>query len=107
MKTPSKETDVFRNTDSSVSHHIRDLHFEDNKKTLGTVLSSLPGASLKRKFSSDAADLQTLDIPSKIPRKGQFLNVVFFSFSFKCKEIHNFVNYMISSSISVINRNIA
>ncbi|KAJ6667435.1 hypothetical protein lerEdw1_016556 [Lerista edwardsae] len=68
-KTPSQEADVFRNTDSSVSHHILDLHFEDNKKTLGTVLSSLPGASLKRKFSSDAGDLQSLDVPSKIPRK--------------------------------------
>lgn len=75
-KTPSQEADVFRNTDSSVSHHILDLHFEDNKKTLGTVLSNLPGANLKRKFSSDAGDLQSLDVPSKIPRKGQFLNVL-------------------------------
>uniref|UniRef100_A0ACB8FJM7 Uncharacterized protein n=1 Tax=Sphaerodactylus townsendi TaxID=933632 RepID=A0ACB8FJM7_9SAUR len=63
LKNPSQETDVFRNTDSSVSHHILDLYFED-KKTLGTVLSNLPSASLKRKLSSDAAD-----VPSKIPRK--------------------------------------
>ncbi|XP_053167637.1 LON peptidase N-terminal domain and RING finger protein 2 [Hemicordylus capensis] len=68
-KTLSQETDVFRSSDSSVSHHILDLHFEDNKKTLGTVLSSLPGASLKRKLSSDVGDLQSLEVPSKIPRK--------------------------------------
>ncbi|XP_060089809.1 LON peptidase N-terminal domain and RING finger protein 2 [Heteronotia binoei] len=67
-KTPSQDTDVFRNTDSSVSQHILDLYFED-KKTLGTVLYNLPGASLKRKFSSDVGDLQNIDVPSKIPRK--------------------------------------
>ncbi|KAL8190134.1 UNVERIFIED_CONTAM: hypothetical protein K2H54_041057 [Gekko kuhli] len=67
-KNPSQDTDVFRNTDSSVSQHILDLYFED-KKTLGTVLSNLPGASLKRKFSSDVGDLQNLDVPNKIPRK--------------------------------------
>nr|XP_056717973.1 LON peptidase N-terminal domain and RING finger protein 2 [Euleptes europaea] len=67
-KNPSQETDVFRNTDSSVSHHILDSYFED-KKSLETVLSNLPGASLKRKFSSDAGNLQNLDVPSKIPRK--------------------------------------
>lgn len=81
-KNPSQDTDVFRNTDSSVSQNILDLYFED-KKTLGTVLSNLPGTNLKRKFSSDVGDLQNLDVPSKIPRKGWFLNglsllVVFF-----------------------------
>ncbi|XP_061482846.1 LON peptidase N-terminal domain and RING finger protein 2 isoform X2 [Rhineura floridana] len=64
-----QEADVYRSTDSPVSHHILDFCFEDNKKTLGTVLSSLPGASLKRKFSSDVGDLQSLEVPSKIPRK--------------------------------------
>nr|XP_028583729.1 LON peptidase N-terminal domain and RING finger protein 2 [Podarcis muralis] len=67
-KNLSQDTDAYRSTESSVSHHILDFSFEDNKKTLGTVLSSLPGASLKRKFSSDG-DLQSLGVPIKIPRK--------------------------------------
>lgn len=70
-KNLSQDTDAYRSTESSVSHHILDFSFEDNKKTLGTVLSSLPGASLKRKFSSDG-DLQSLGVPIKIPRKGVF-----------------------------------
>lgn len=69
-KTPSQESDVFRSTDSSVSHHILDLYFEDNKKSLGAILSSLPGVGLKRKLSSDMRDLQSLDVPNKIPKKG-------------------------------------
>ncbi|XP_064917402.1 LON peptidase N-terminal domain and RING finger protein 2 isoform X2 [Columba livia] len=68
-KTPSQESDVFRSTDSPVSHHVLDLYFEDNKKSLGAILSSLPGAGLKRKLSSDMRDLQSLDVPSKIPKK--------------------------------------
>ncbi|KAH0624618.1 hypothetical protein JD844_032274 [Phrynosoma platyrhinos] len=68
-KSPSQETDVYRSADTSVSHTILDSYFEENKKTLGTVLSSLPSASLKRKYSSDVGDLQGLDVPSKIPRK--------------------------------------
>ncbi|XP_062982337.1 LON peptidase N-terminal domain and RING finger protein 2 [Elgaria multicarinata webbii] len=68
-KKPSQETDVYRSPDSSVSNHILDSYFEDNKKTLGTVLSNLPGASLKRKFSNDVGDLQSLEVPCKIPRK--------------------------------------
>ncbi|XP_009470918.1 PREDICTED: LON peptidase N-terminal domain and RING finger protein 2 [Nipponia nippon] len=68
-KTPSQESDVFRSTDSPVSHHVLDLYFEDNKKSLGAILSSLPGVGLKRKLSSDMRDLQSLDVPSKIPKK--------------------------------------
>ncbi|XP_010118873.1 PREDICTED: LON peptidase N-terminal domain and RING finger protein 2, partial [Chlamydotis macqueenii] len=68
-KTPSQESDVFRSTDSSVSHHVLDLCFEDNKKSLGAILSSLPGVGLKRKLSSDTRDLQSLDVPNKIPKK--------------------------------------
>ncbi|KFP54729.1 LON peptidase N-terminal domain and RING finger protein 2, partial [Cathartes aura] len=68
-KTPSQESDVFRSTDSPVSHHILDLYFEDNKKSLGAILSSLPGVGLKRKLSSDMRDLQSLDVPNKIPKK--------------------------------------
>lgn len=69
-KTPSQESDVFRSTDSPVSHHVLDLYFEDNKKSLGAILSSLPGVGLKRKLSSDMRDLQNLDVPNKIPKKG-------------------------------------
>ncbi|KAI1241701.1 hypothetical protein IHE44_0005188 [Lamprotornis superbus] len=68
-KTPSQESDVFRNTDSSVTHHVLDLYFDDNKKSLGAILSSLPGVGLKRKLSSDTRDLQSLDVPSKILKK--------------------------------------
>lgn len=69
-KTPSQESDVFRSTDSSVTHHVLDLYFDDNKKSLGAILSSLPGIGLKRKLSSDMRDLQSLDVPSKILKKG-------------------------------------
>ncbi|XP_054060647.1 LON peptidase N-terminal domain and RING finger protein 2 isoform X3 [Rissa tridactyla] len=68
-KTPSQESDVFRSTDSPVSHHVLDLYFEENKKSLGAILSSLPGVGLKRKLSSDMRDLQSLDVPNKIPKK--------------------------------------
>ncbi|XP_072850588.2 LON peptidase N-terminal domain and RING finger protein 2 [Pogona vitticeps] len=66
-KSSSQEAEAFRSSDSS--HHIPDSYFEDNKKTLGTILSSLPGASLKRKYSNGPGDLQGLAAPSKIPRK--------------------------------------
>lgn len=69
-KTPSQESDVFRSTDPSVTHHVLDLYFDDNKKSLGAILSSLPGVGLKRKLSSDMRDLQSLDVPSKILKKG-------------------------------------
>uniref|UniRef100_U3JMM6 LON peptidase N-terminal domain and ring finger 2 n=2 Tax=Ficedula albicollis TaxID=59894 RepID=U3JMM6_FICAL len=68
-KTPSQESDVFRNTDSSVTHRVLDLYFDDNKKSLGAILSSLPGVGLKRKLSSDTRDLQSLDVPNKILKK--------------------------------------
>ncbi|KAM6385340.1 LON peptidase N-terminal domain and RING finger protein 2 isoform 2-T2 [Alca torda] len=68
-KTPSQESDVFRSTDSPVSHHGLDLYFEENKKSLGAILSSLPGVGLKRKLSSDMRDLKSLDVPNKIPKK--------------------------------------
>nr|XP_008165607.2 LOW QUALITY PROTEIN: LON peptidase N-terminal domain and RING finger protein 2 [Chrysemys picta bellii] len=67
-KALSQEPDVLR-TNSSLSHNVLDLHFEDNKKSLGTILSSLPSARLKRKLSSDLMDLQSLDVPNKIPKK--------------------------------------
>uniref|UniRef100_A0A669QQN2 LON peptidase N-terminal domain and ring finger 2 n=1 Tax=Phasianus colchicus TaxID=9054 RepID=A0A669QQN2_PHACC len=68
-KNPSQESDVFRSTDSPASHNVLDRYFEDSKKSLGAVLSSLPGTGLKRKLSSDMRDIQSLDIPSKIPKK--------------------------------------
>ncbi|XP_074391892.1 LON peptidase N-terminal domain and RING finger protein 2 isoform X2 [Zonotrichia albicollis] len=68
-KTPSQESDVFRSTDSSVTHHVLDLYFDDNQKSLGAILSSLPGVGLKRKLSNDMRDLQSLDVPSKILKK--------------------------------------
>ncbi|KAH1187605.1 LON peptidase N-terminal domain and RING finger protein 2 isoform X2 [Mauremys mutica] len=68
-KALSQEPDVLRSTNSSLSPNVLDLHFEDNKKSLGTILSSLPGARLKRKLSSDLTDLQSLDVPNKIPKK--------------------------------------
>ncbi|XP_019379393.1 PREDICTED: LON peptidase N-terminal domain and RING finger protein 2, partial [Gavialis gangeticus] len=69
LKTPSQESDFLRNTDSSASHPALDLYCEDNKKSLGAILSSLPGDNLKRKLSSDLKDLQSLDVPNKIPKK--------------------------------------
>uniref|UniRef100_A0A8C4YN57 LON peptidase N-terminal domain and ring finger 2 n=1 Tax=Gopherus evgoodei TaxID=1825980 RepID=A0A8C4YN57_9SAUR len=69
----SQEPDVLRSTNSSLSHNVLDLHFEDNKKSLGTILSSLPGPRLKRKLSSDLTDLQSLDVPNKIPKKDTVL----------------------------------
>uniref|UniRef100_A0A8C3XVS9 LON peptidase N-terminal domain and ring finger 2 n=1 Tax=Chelydra serpentina TaxID=8475 RepID=A0A8C3XVS9_CHESE len=69
----SQEPDVLRSTNSSLSHTVLDLHFEDNKKSLGTILSSLPGTRLKRKLSSDLKDLQSLDVPNKIPKKDTVL----------------------------------
>ncbi|XP_067419660.1 LON peptidase N-terminal domain and RING finger protein 2 isoform X2 [Emydura macquarii macquarii] len=68
-KALSQESDVLRSTDSSLSCNVLDLHFEDNKKSLGTILSRLPGARLKRKLSNDLRDLQSLDVPNKIPKK--------------------------------------
>ncbi|KAF4799967.1 LON peptidase N-terminal domain and RING finger protein 2 [Turdus rufiventris] len=68
-KTPSQESDVFRNSDSSVTHHVLDLYFDDNKKSLGAILSGLPGVGLKRKLSSETRDLQSLDVPNKILKK--------------------------------------
>ncbi|CAM5075108.1 unnamed protein product [Natator depressus] len=67
-KALSQESDVLRSTNSSLSHNVLDLHFED-QKSLGTILSSLPVARLKRKLSSDSRDLQSLDVPNKIPKK--------------------------------------
>lgn len=69
-KNPSQEPDVFRSTDSPASHNVLDRYFEDSKKSLGAILSSLPGTGLKRKLSSDMRDIQSLDVPSKIPKKG-------------------------------------
>lgn len=69
-KNPSQESDVFRSTDSPVAHNVLDRYFEDNKKSLGAILSSLPGAGLKRKLSGDVRDLQSLDVPNKVPKKG-------------------------------------
>lgn len=69
-KNPSQESDVFRSTDSPTSHNVLDRYFEDSKKSLGAVLSNLPGTGLKRKLSSDMRDIQSLDVPSKIPKKG-------------------------------------
>ncbi|XP_008165607.3 LON peptidase N-terminal domain and RING finger protein 2 isoform X2 [Chrysemys picta bellii] len=69
-KALSQEPDVLR-TNSSLSHNVLDFHFEDNKKSLGTILSSLPSARLKRKLSSDLMDLQSLDVPNKIPKKDE------------------------------------
>ncbi|XP_074847715.1 LON peptidase N-terminal domain and RING finger protein 2 isoform X2 [Carettochelys insculpta] len=70
-KALSQEPDVLRSTDSSLSHNVLDLHFEENKKSLGTILSSLPGTRLKRKLSCDLKDLQSLDVPNKIPKKDE------------------------------------
>ncbi|CAM4393703.1 LON peptidase N-terminal domain and RING finger protein 2 [Lepidochelys kempii] len=67
-KALSQESDVLRSTSSSLSHNVLDLHFEDHK-SLGTILSSLPVARLKRKLSSDLRDLQSLDVLNKIPKK--------------------------------------
>uniref|UniRef100_A0A8C8S6A4 LON peptidase N-terminal domain and ring finger 2 n=1 Tax=Pelusios castaneus TaxID=367368 RepID=A0A8C8S6A4_9SAUR len=72
-KALSQESDVLRSFDSSISHNVLDLHFEDNKKSLGTIFSRLPGARLKRKLSDDLGDLQSLDVANKIPKKDTVL----------------------------------
>ncbi|XP_028904080.1 LON peptidase N-terminal domain and RING finger protein 2 isoform X1 [Ornithorhynchus anatinus] len=68
-KTPSQESDVFQSTDSSVSHHVVNLHFEDAPKTLKTVPSRFASPRLKREFTSDLEDVQNSDIPNKIPKE--------------------------------------
>ncbi|RMC06657.1 hypothetical protein DUI87_16095 [Hirundo rustica rustica] len=65
-KTPSQESDVFRSTDSSVTHHVLDLYFDDNKKSLGAILSSLPGVGLKESYG-DVLPENTTDTSSEIP----------------------------------------
>ncbi|XP_064413612.1 LON peptidase N-terminal domain and RING finger protein 2 isoform X2 [Latimeria chalumnae] len=45
------------------------LQFENSKKSLESVLSSLPGASLKRKYICDTGSSQSFEIPSKIPKQ--------------------------------------
>ncbi|XP_007501189.1 LON peptidase N-terminal domain and RING finger protein 2 isoform X1 [Monodelphis domestica] len=69
-KILSQESDVYQNSDSSVSHHVLDLHFED-KKTFKTALSNVSSASLKRKFSADLEDVLNLNIPNKISKEDE------------------------------------
>ncbi|XP_043848803.1 LON peptidase N-terminal domain and RING finger protein 2 isoform X3 [Dromiciops gliroides] len=68
-KTLSQDSDVYQNSDSSVLHHVLDLHFEDKKKTFKTTLSSVSSASLKREFPTDLEDVQNPSIPNKISKE--------------------------------------
>ncbi|XP_074069894.1 LON peptidase N-terminal domain and RING finger protein 2 isoform X1 [Macrotis lagotis] len=68
-KTLSQESDVYQNSDSSVSQHVFDLHFEDKKKTFKTPLSSISSTNLKREFPTDLEDVQKLSIPNKISKE--------------------------------------
>ncbi|XP_044526367.1 LON peptidase N-terminal domain and RING finger protein 2 isoform X1 [Gracilinanus agilis] len=72
----SKESDVYQNSDSSVSHHVLDLHFEDKKKTFKTALSNVSSANLKRKFSTDLEDVPNLNIPNKISKEETLPQIV-------------------------------
>ncbi|KAJ1118394.1 hypothetical protein NDU88_006585 [Pleurodeles waltl] len=54
---------------STVPHHTSDLQQEEKKKTLGVVLSNLPGANLKRQLSSSSGDLRIVGMPSKLVKK--------------------------------------
>ncbi|XP_051840683.1 LON peptidase N-terminal domain and RING finger protein 2 isoform X1 [Antechinus flavipes] len=65
-KTLSQESDVYQNSDSSVSHHVLGLHFEDKKTTFKTALSNV---NLKREFPTDSEDVQNLNIPNKISKE--------------------------------------
>uniref|UniRef100_A0A7N4NI58 LON peptidase N-terminal domain and ring finger 2 n=1 Tax=Sarcophilus harrisii TaxID=9305 RepID=A0A7N4NI58_SARHA len=65
-KTLSQESDVYQNSDSSPSHHVLDLHFEDKKTTFKTALSNI---NLKRELPTDLEDVQNLNIPNKISKE--------------------------------------
>lgn len=69
----SEKSDVFRNANSSVLYFILGLHFEEDKKTLESILPEKPSTGLKRQHSEDdAEDARELSAPGKIPKKGQW-----------------------------------
>lgn len=62
---------MFRNTNSSVLYFILGLHFEEDKEVLESILPAAPSTGLKRQFPNDLEDVQDLNGPGKIPKKGQ------------------------------------
>ncbi|XP_005336440.2 LON peptidase N-terminal domain and RING finger protein 2 [Ictidomys tridecemlineatus] len=65
----SEKTDVFRNANSSVLYFILGLHFEEDKKTLESLLPEKPSTGLKRQHPDDTEDARELSAPGKIPKK--------------------------------------
>ncbi|KAM4701249.1 LON peptidase N-terminal domain and RING finger protein 2 [Discoglossus pictus] len=63
------ESDLFWRKDFSDSPQTDDQPIEKANKTLGNVLSCLPGAGLKRKLPSTTEDLQSIEIPTKAMKK--------------------------------------
>ncbi|XP_062934381.1 LON peptidase N-terminal domain and RING finger protein 2 [Cynocephalus volans] len=68
-ENPSEKSDVLRNTSSSVLSFILGLHFEEDKKTLESILPEAPSSGLKRQLPNDMVDAQDLSTPGKIPKK--------------------------------------
>uniref|UniRef100_H0WNH1 LON peptidase N-terminal domain and ring finger 2 n=1 Tax=Otolemur garnettii TaxID=30611 RepID=H0WNH1_OTOGA len=66
---PSEKSDVFRNANSSVLYFILGLHFEEDKKTLESILPVPPSSGLKRQFPHDTEEACDLNTPGKIPKK--------------------------------------
>ncbi|XP_075446584.1 LON peptidase N-terminal domain and RING finger protein 2 isoform X1 [Ascaphus truei] len=64
-KASFPESDLFRGKDFPDSHQTFDLPVDQAKKTLGSVLSCLPGVGLKRKLSNTSEDLPSMDLPVK------------------------------------------
>ncbi|XP_071457365.1 LON peptidase N-terminal domain and RING finger protein 2 [Marmota flaviventris] len=69
QKNASEKTDVFRNANSSVLYFILGLHFEEDKKTLESLLPEKPSTGLKRQHPDDTEDARELSAPGKIPKK--------------------------------------
>uniref|UniRef100_A0A8C5UK23 LON peptidase N-terminal domain and ring finger 2 n=1 Tax=Microcebus murinus TaxID=30608 RepID=A0A8C5UK23_MICMU len=68
-ENPSEKSEVFRNANSSVLYFILGLHFEEDKKTLESILPVAPSSGLKRQFPNDTEEAPDLNTPGKIPKK--------------------------------------
>ncbi|XP_075857150.1 LON peptidase N-terminal domain and RING finger protein 2 isoform X2 [Microcebus murinus] len=68
-QNPSEKSEVFRNANSSVLYFILGLHFEEDKKTLESILPVAPSSGLKRQFPNDTEEAPDLNTPGKIPKK--------------------------------------
>ncbi|XP_063809451.1 LON peptidase N-terminal domain and RING finger protein 2 [Pseudophryne corroboree] len=64
-KASLSETDPFQMKDFPGCTKICDLPDDNATKTLGSVLSCLPGVGLKRKRASSSEDRQSIELPAK------------------------------------------